>query len=473
MRNSVLVFVAGFLLTAGTQVSIAQTINLSTSKQLIEPVPGNPQRLNSEPISMAVSPGGRYVVTVNAGYGTYESKYQQSLAVYDTETEKVTDFPDERTYSGRGNQTLYSGLAFSGDGTHLYASIGSETDPEGKHQPKHGPHDTGSGILVYRFAEGRIEPDRIIHLPIETLDTGHKTKLIGGVDGNKGIPFPAAIAVVRANGAEKLLVAENLTDDALLIDATTGKIEHRFDLTESDAVPSTYPVALQLSKYGHRAFVALCNASEIVELDLQKNAVGRKLALLKPPDPVRPGTHPCAFALTADGKTLYVALANRDAVAAVNVGSGHFALKGYFDTRLPGQSYFGAEPVAVALNANGSKLYVANMASDAVAVINTKELTAKASRAGMVEPQGFVPTEWMPLSMAFLPGKPGGRLFVATDKGKGTVANPYPPKDQKPEPGMPKKTNYIATLLYGSLAVLNENEMDQKLHDYTETVLES
>ena len=68
---------------------------------------------------MAVSPDGRYVVTVNAGYGTYESKYQQSLAVYDTETGKVSDFPDERTYSGRGNQTLYSGLAFSADGRHL------------------------------------------------------------------------------------------------------------------------------------------------------------------------------------------------------------------------------------------------------------------------------------------------------------------------------------------------------------------
>src|SRR6185312_2843817 len=184
MRNSVLVFVAGFLLTAGTQVSIAQTINLSTSKQLIEPVPGNPQRLNSEPISMAVSPDGRYVVTVNAGYGTYESKYEQSLAVFDTQTGKVTDFPDDRTYSGRGNQTLYSGLAFSGDGAHLYASIGSETDPEGKIQPKRGPHDTGSGILVYRFTEGRIEPDRMIRLPLETLQPGHTTKLIGEMDGN-------------------------------------------------------------------------------------------------------------------------------------------------------------------------------------------------------------------------------------------------------------------------------------------------
>jgi len=473
MRNSGLVFVAGVLMLAGAQLAVAQTINLSTSKQLIEPVPGNPQRLNSEPISMAVSPDGRYVVTVNAGYGTYESKYEQSLAVYDTQTGKVTDFPDERTYSGRGNQTLYSGLAFSKDGTHLYASIGSETDPEGKIQPKRGPHDTGSGILVYRFTEGRIEPDRMIRLPLETLQAGHTTKLIGEMDGNKGIPFPAAIVVVQGGGVEKLLVAENLTDDALLIDATTGKVEHRFDLTESSAVPSTYPVALQLSKDGRRAYVALWNASEIVELDLEKNAVGRKLALLKPSDPVRPGTHPCAFALTTDGKTLYVALANRDAVGAVDVSGGKLAVKGYFDARLPGQSYFGAEPVALALNANDSRLYVANMASDAVAVIDTKKLTASVARKGMVEPEGFVPTEWMPLSMAFVPNGSGGKLFVATDKGKGTVANPYPPKDQKPEPGMPKKINYIGTLLYGSLAVVNESEIEQKLKDFTQTVLES
>ena len=57
-------------------------------------------------------------------------------------------------------------------------------------------------------------------------------------------------------------------------------------------------------------------------------------------------------------------------------------MKGYFDTRLPGQSYFGAEPVALAVNANGSRLYVANMASDAVAVIDTRKLTAKAATQG-------------------------------------------------------------------------------------------
>ena len=142
-------------------------------------------------------------------------------------------------------------------------------------------------------------------------------------------------------------------------------------------------------------------------------------------------------------------------------------MKGYFDTRLPGQSYFGAEPVAVALNASGNRLYVANMATDAVAVIDTRKLNAKIAHSGMVEPDGFVPTEWMPMSMAFLPGKSGGRLFVATAKGKGAGPNPYVPADEPRKPGMPKKTNYIPTLLYGSLAVLNEAQVESGLAEST------
>ena len=467
MRNSV-AFLAGCLLVVGVQASFAQSIDLPTSKQLTEPVPGNPQRINSQPISMAVSPNGRYVVTVNAGYGTYESKYEQSLAVYDTQSGTLKDFPDDRT-TLRSKQTLYSGMAFSHDGKHVYVSIGSEDDPLGNKPAARGVPDTGSGVVVYRFEDGDITPERLIHLPMDPLKAGQKTKLVGEVDGDQGVPFPASIAVLGDRGAEKLLVAENLTDDVLLIDAATGKIEHRFDLTESDRVPSTYPVALQLSKDGKRAFVALWNASEIVELDLEKNVIGRKLALLKPSNPIKPGTHPCAFALTVDQKTLYIALANRDAVAAVNVGAGQFALKGYFDTRLPGQSYFGAEPLALALNQNGDRLYVANMATDAVAVVDTRMLTEKASKTGMIEPVGFVPTEWMPMSMASVDGK----LYVATDKGKGAGPNPYRPQNEQPEPGMPKRTNYIGTLLYGSLAVLSESQIEANLAQSTQAVLES
>jgi DNA-binding beta-propeller fold protein YncE len=439
-------------------------IDLPTSKQILQPVPGSPQRLNGLPMSMAVSPDGRYVVTVNAGYGTFESNYMQSLAVMDTQTGALADFPDDRTLV-RAKQTLYSGLAFSHDGKHIYASIGSEVDPQGI-----GKGNTGSGVVVYGFSEGKISRERMMKIPLQQLATGRKTMLIGGVEGDKGVPFPAAIAVVGSHDAEKLLVADNLSDDVLLIDAATGAIVTRFDLAENDAVPSTYPVALSVSTDGTRAFVALWNASEVVELNLKNGTVGRKLPLLKPDSAVAAGTHPCALEMSRDGQTMYVALANRDAVAAVNVAAGQFAVKGYFDTRLPHQSYFGAEPEALALSPDGSRLYAANAITDAIAVLDTRKLTPKAAKQGMIEPLGFVPTEWMPMSMDLT----GGKLYLATAKGKGTGPNNFPQRQVEGTKGTRVgSSTYIATLLYGSLAVLDVPAMASDLPKLTAEVIES
>jgi DNA-binding beta-propeller fold protein YncE len=460
------------VLAAAPLSLLAQTtatfVDLPSSKQLLGKAPGDPQRLNSLPVTMAISPDGRYVVTVNDGYGTFESRYEQSLAVYDTQNNALADFPDART-STRANQTLYSGLAFSPDGKHIYASMASLTDPEGK---KSG--STGSGIAVYSFTAGKIAPETLIRMPMEQLAPGRTTLLPADVASDKGTPYPAAIAVFTQAGREKLLVADNLSDFVVLIDASTGAIEKRFDLSENNAVPSTYPIALTVSKDGRRGYVALWNASEIAELNLESGTVGRKLDLLKPTNPISPGTHPCAFAAAPDGNTLYVALANRDAVAEVNIGSGQFNVKGYFDTRLPHQSYFGAEPVAVALNAAGTRLYAANMSSDAIAVFDTRKLTPKAAFAGMVEPDGFAPTEWMPISMAFDALPQGGKLFVATDKGKGTGPNNFPQRQVDTAAKQRKGTSsYIGTLLYGSLATLDETEIENNLPQWTALVLDS
>jgi DNA-binding beta-propeller fold protein YncE len=439
------------------------SIDLPTSKEILQPVPGNPQRLNGLPLSMAISPDKRYVITVNAGYGTFESGYNQSLAVMDTQTGVVNDFPDDRTPI-KARQTLYSGLAFSRDGKHVYASMGSETDPLGTEKG-----DTGSGIAVYSFNAGKISQERMIKIPLQQLAAGRTTLLTGGTTADKGIPFPAAIAVIDSSNSEKLLVADNLSDDVLLMDPATGAVLTRFDLAENDAVPSTYPVALSVSKDETRAFVALWNASEVVELDLKHGVVGRKLSLLKPANPTAPGTHPCALEMSADGRTLYVALANRDAVAAVNVAAGQLSMKGYFDTRLPHQTYFGAEPEALALSPDGSKLYVANAITDAIAVFDTRKLSPKVAKKGMVEPLGFVPTEWMPMSIGLIDGK----LYVATAKGKGTGPNNFPQRQPAgAQTTKPASSSYIATLLYGSLAVLDTQAMEQDLPQWTAKVVE-
>ena len=137
----------GYVVCAfGCGFALGQAIDLPTSKQIVRPVPGSPQRLNSLPMSMAVSPDARYVVTVNAGYGTFESNYMQSLAVMDTRTGTVTDFPEAAT-AARAKQTLYSGLAFSRDGRHLYASMGSESRSAGDGERRYGQR--GGGVWIH------------------------------------------------------------------------------------------------------------------------------------------------------------------------------------------------------------------------------------------------------------------------------------------------------------------------------------
>src|ERR1700679_1844145 len=104
------------------QQSTATALNLPSSKQLFAPAPGDPRRVNSLPSSLAVSPDGRWVVSLNDGYGTFESQYKQSIAVLDTKTGAVKDFPDDRV-GERAAQTFFSGFAFSKDGTKLYARL--------------------------------------------------------------------------------------------------------------------------------------------------------------------------------------------------------------------------------------------------------------------------------------------------------------------------------------------------------------
>jgi DNA-binding beta-propeller fold protein YncE len=423
-----------------------------------------------------VSPDGRWVVSLNAGYGTFESGYAQSLAVMDTQSGAVKDFPDARV-GERAAQTFFSGLAFSVDGTKVYASLASSSAPVGD-----GAKKTGNGVVVYGFADGVLTPQGFLKLPLVKLAEGHHTDYADTDGGKMGIPYPAAIAVYSPRCGKDdrcdddlphLLVAENLSDTVAELDVTTGVLIRTFDVSESANVPSTYPIAITVTKDRRRAFVALWNASEVVELDLGSGKVVRKVALLKPKSEIAPGTHPCALLLDERAGVMYVALSNRDAIAAVsigNVGAPELAVRGYFDTRLPGQSYFGAEPVSLAMNADRTRLYAANLGSDAVAVLDPRRLRAVAKAKGFVEPLGFVPTEYMPLALA----STGGKLYVTTDKGKGTGPNNF--AQRMTADGAGRKggsSTYIGTLLYGSLATLDEGAMDAGLKASTETVLES
>ena len=450
------------LLSAGAQ----QVVNLPTSKQLLLPMPGAPQRTNGLPASMAVSPDGRWVVTVNAGYGTLESDYEQSFTVLDTHSGAVHDFPDART-TVNAKQTFFSGLAFSADGTRVFASLASKSDPKGL-------KTSGSGIASFAFHDGVLTMDKFFKLPMVALAPGRTTLLSADEKSTDAAPYPAALALVpSADGIERLLVAETLSDTVALLNTATGAVERRFDVSVSATVPAAYPIALTVSKDGRRAWVALWNASEVDELDVASGKVVQRLPLLKPASAVAAGSHPCALVLDEAKGLLYVALSNRDAVAALQIGvRGAMSVAGYFDARLPGQMYFGAEPVALALNSDGTRMYAATMGTDTVAVFNTAKLRSMKKAKGMIAAAGFVPAEWMPMSIAVS----GGKIYIATDKGHGTGPNGNP---QTPSSSTKNKKSFLRTytygptLLYGSLATLDASDVEKNLSASTQVAVAS
>ncbi|HEY1401886.1 MAG TPA: phosphoesterase, partial [Terriglobales bacterium] len=194
-------------------------INLPTSKTLTLPVPGYLARTNSFPATIALSPDGRYAALLNQGYGTQEAGARQSIAILDLSNNQLHDFPDDRLsddYSTR--QSYFIGLAFSTDGKHIYASMGSITDPTGEK-----PKSTGNGIAVYKFENGKVNPERFLKIAPQKIAAGKKVAFgVSKTAAGTAIPYPAGLAVISGKGTDRLLVANNLSDNVVLLDSGDG-----------------------------------------------------------------------------------------------------------------------------------------------------------------------------------------------------------------------------------------------------------
>ncbi len=274
-------------------------INLPSSKILTTPVAGRLGATNSFPATITLSPDGRYAALLNNGYGTQESLAMQSIAILDLKTNHLSDFPDQR-FGEEVYQSYFLGLVFSSDGKHLYASVGSITDPTGT---KSG--DTGNGIAVYTFARGRVTPERFIAIAPQALAAGKRVAVaLKGTSPGTAISYPAGLALISIAGRDQLLVANNLSDNVVLLDASSGRVLQRFDLSTSDLVPSSFPYTCVVTRDGHRAWCSLWNASQIAELDLTDGQIVRWIKLMQPDDPLAPGSHPTAMLLSPDEKTL-------------------------------------------------------------------------------------------------------------------------------------------------------------------------
>jgi len=445
------------LFLASGQRPERHVINLPTSKRLTAPSIGRVATTNSFPATIALSPDGRYAALLNDGYGVQEVKAHQSIAVLEFSTNKLSDFPDER-FPEDAHQSYFLGLVFGGDGKHLYASVGSITDPNGE---KRG--DTGNGIAVYSFHDGKVSPERFIKIPPQKLASNKRiAKELGTLPKGQAISFPAGLAWL---GGERLLVANNLSDSVILLDMKTGRTLRTFDLSTNELVPSSFPYTVAASRDGRRAWCSLWNASRIAELDLTNGKVARWIPLLQPKNSTDPGSHPTAMLLSPDEKEIYVALSNADMVAVVSAEDGKPVT--FFDTRLPGQRYSGTSPTALAMSNDGKRLFVADSSLNAVAVFALEGIRGGSSGNEPGPAAGFIPTDWYPSALAVR----GDDLLIATAKGEGTGPNAGP--NLIPTENRHRAHPYIAELLRGSVARVNLTKVEGSLAELTRDVEEN
>jgi DNA-binding beta-propeller fold protein YncE len=437
-----------FLLAGATAVfaqapsSDRPPIMLPTSKMLTVPSPGRIASTNSFPATIVLSPDGRYAALLNDGYGTQESLSHQSISVLDLKTNQIVDYPDARL-GDDAHQSYFLGLVFSSDGKHLFASVGSLTDPTGARAG-----DTGNGIAIYGFSAGKVAPQGFMPIAPQPLKPGKRVAIgLQKTRPNTAVPYPAGLALVSdLKAADRLLVANNLSDNIVVLDPNSGKTLETFDMSTQDLVPSTFPYTCVATRRGIRAWCSLWNTSQIVQIELLGAKIGKSIGLPGSRDPLAPSSHPTAMLLSPDEKLLYVALSNADTVAVVDTETGTF--RGLLSRTMREKDVaFGLCPTALAQSKDGQRLFVAYSCINAVGVFDVTSFFADKSVHGQGD-IGLIPTDWYPSALAVQ----GDDLLIATAKGEGTGPNNGMGKtaSETKHHGHP----YIPTLLRGSIARL-------------------
>jgi YVTN family beta-propeller protein len=320
--------------------------------------------------------------------------------------------------------------------------MASFTDPLGKM-----PGDTGNGIAVYKFEDGRVTSERFLALSPRVRIPNVKLRRSEFGD----VTYPAGLSVANVAGVESILVACNNSDEAALLSAGEGKILRRFDLSTYVRIPGSLPYTTVMSRDGRYGFVSLWNASSIAKLDLVGGGV-KIIPLEKPSLRLAGGSHPTALLLTRDDSILYVALTNRDKIVALDANTLKVIKE--FSTKPAGQSYGGSDPQSLSFSLDEKFLFSANAISDSVSVI---DLTGKSKTS-------FIPTEWYPTVVLATPSQ----LLIATAKGRSSGPNPKPIK--KNADGSPDYP-YTPAVIRGSLAQIPLADLPTRVADYTKQAI--
>ncbi|MEP6690413.1 MAG: bifunctional YncE family protein/alkaline phosphatase family protein [Gemmatimonadaceae bacterium] len=217
-----------------------------------------------------------------------------------------------------------------------------------------------------------------------------------------------------------MYVAENLADSLAVIDIATKKVVKRF-------ATERYPLAVVVALDG-TVYVSAWGGNTISVFKPNRGSSGD----LNDGGRITVARHPSGLALNGDGSRLFVASGSTDRVDVIDTETRR-VMATLLDPP-PGGPSEGSTPNSVALSIEGTRLFVAEADNNAIAVFNLSAKTANILAAkGDDKLAGRMPTAWYPTHVM----SDGDAILVLNGKGMGAVANPkgaQPDGDRKLRP---------------------------------------
>jgi len=349
------------------------------------------------PVNIALHPGGVFAAVLHSGYGQHEIR--------------ILDVAAGRAVSQVALGESFYGLAWSPDGTRLFASgAGAEV------------------IHAFEFRDGFLSQHRELRLRAAS-EPGVPAGLAVSADGRAlyvADSWGQRVEKISTDGRGTLWTRPLAAAEAGAAMSPDGE---RHKAADDPAAPFPY-TCVPDERHG-RVFASLWAKSAVLVLDAR---TGAELARW----PV--GEHPNEMVLAPDGR-LFVAEANRNSVSVVDTATGRVT-ETLSAALFPGAPP-GAMPNSVALAPDDRTLFVANANNNDLAAFDV-------STPGRAVSLGFIPVGWFPTSVRVT--RDGRTLVVANGKGITSLANPNGPFPADPRPH--NLTQYIGSLMQGTVALI-------------------
>lgn len=386
--------------------------------RLVTPA-GTRYTLGDLPLGVALSPDGNLAVAINSGYGdglnggfnSYcEQRQGPSPCPYANPPQPALARTAGNPAMPAPDESLSVVDLRSGSVSEVKA-VATTRDPAKRGAPGtynffyNGVVFSPDGRHLYADGGGN---DAVYDFPVQDDVVGPAPLRTVTLPGRSflGAGFTKGLAVTP--DGRYLLVSHEFNNALDIVNTATYQATH-----VSLGIPllgGQYPYGVAVSADGRTAYVALQGAQSVAVVGLSG---GRGTVR----GTIRVGDHPVALALSPDGSQLYVANANDDTLDIVTTADRRLVRSITLHV-LPHEA-IGSAPDAVAVSADGRRIYVALAGDNAVAVLGAGGgAKATVPAPGDWAVLGFIPTGWYPSAVAI--NSRADTISIVSAKGLGS-----------------------------------------------------